>query len=365
MAKLFSDPSSPEVALTISARTFFKVILLVLVTILLAGAIQRAAYAVVVVLVACFLAMALNAPVAWTARHLPGRSRGSRVLATALSFLIVVAVLATLVAGFILPVVRQTQAFVADAPALVQSLHSSDSDAGKFVAQYHLGGQIDAATRELSNRLQNSSITAVSAIQNVATSAIAVLTILVLTFMMLIEGPHWIKLVRQLLPARHEEQVDRLSRDMYKVIRGYVNGQVLLAVIASLLLLPGLLAFHVDYPFALMGVVFICALIPMVGHFIGAMIVTAVALFHAPLSALGILIYYIAYQQIETYLIQPRLQASATQLSPLLVLLSLTVGVSFGGLVGGLVAIPVVACLRVWLLDYIEARRGIDVSRTV
>ena len=360
MAKFFSDSSSPEVALTISARTFFKVLLLVLVTILLLGVVRKAAYAMIVVFVACFLAMALNAPVSWVARHLPGQLRGSRTLATALSFLMVLAVLATLAIGFVLPVVRQTQALINNAPALVQSLHNNNSDAGRFVAQYHLQSQIDAVTHELSNRLQNSSGTAVTAIQNIATSVVASLTILVLTFMMLVEGPYWLKLIRQLLPVERQAQADRLTNDMYKVIKGYVNGQVLLALIASLLVLPGLLVFHVDYPFALMGLVFICGLIPMVGHTIGALIVTAVALFHSPLAAVGILVYYIAYQQIETYLIQPRLQATVTHLSPLLVLMSLTVGISFGGLVGGLVAIPIAACLRVWLIDFLATRRSVD-----
>src|SRR5581483_3316284 len=153
-----------------------------------------------------------------------------------------------------------------------------------------------------------------------------------------------------------------LTRDMYKAVKGFVNGQVMLAAIASLLLLPGLLAFHVSYPIALLGVVFICGLIPMVGHTIGAIIVTFIALFHSPISAVGILIYYILYQQIENYLIQPRLQANTTNLSPLAVFVSVVVGVSFGGLFGGLLAIPVAACLRVWLVDYFQSRHMLSQS---
>jgi predicted PurR-regulated permease PerM len=143
---------------------------------------------------------------------------------------------------------------------------------------------------------------------------------------------------------------------MYRVVKGYVNGQVLLAAIAALMLLPGLLIFHVSYPIALLGVVFICGLIPMVGHTIGAIIVTFVALFHAPISALGILIYYIVYQQIENYLIQPRLQANTTDMSPLLVFMAVVIGVSFSGLLGGLVAIPIAGCIRVYVLDYLHTR---------
>jgi len=111
---------------------------------------------------------------------------------------------------------------------------------------------------------------------------------------------------------------------------------------------------HISYPIALMVVVFVCGLIPMVGHTIGAVIVTTIALFHSPTSAIIILAYYILYQQIENYLIQPRIQANSTNLSPLLVFTSVVIGVSFNGLLGGLVAIPIMGCLRILVLYYLE-----------
>ena len=101
-------------------------------------------------------------------------------------------------------------------------------------------------------------------------------------------------------------------------------------------------------------------LIPLVGHTIGAIIVTIVALFESPWSALLILAYYILYQQIENYIIQPRVQANSTNMSPLLVFSAVIVGVSFGGLLGGLVAIPVAGCIRIALLDYLRSKRIIE-----
>jgi predicted PurR-regulated permease PerM len=98
----------------------------------------------------------------------------------------------------------------------------------------------------------------------------------------------------------------------------------------------------------------------MVGHTIGAIIVSIVALFHSVGSAVGIFIYYLLYQQIENYLIQPRIQANTTNMSPLLVFASVVVGVSFGGLFGGLVAIPVAGCLRIALLEYLRSRKIIN-----
>jgi predicted PurR-regulated permease PerM len=155
---------------------------------------------------------------------------------------------------------------------------------------------------------------------------------------------------------------------MYRVIKGYVNGQVTLAVIASVFITPALVVLHISYPIALIVVIFICGLIPMVGHTIGAVIVTIVALFHSTGSAVAILIYYLLYQQFENYIIQPRIQANSTNMSPLLVFASVIVGVSFGGLFGGLVAIPVAGCVRIALLEYLRSRRIIEtplVRRTI
>ena len=144
--------------------------------------------------------------------------------------------------------------------------------------------------------------------------------------------------------------------DMTKVVQGYVNGQVLLAAIASALIVPVLFIVGVQYPLALMVVVFICGLIPMVGHTIGAVICTVVALFTSLPAALIVLGYYILYQQVENYAVQPRVQANSTNMSPLLVFVSVVLGANFGGLLGALVAIPVAGCARVLLLDYLERR---------
>jgi predicted PurR-regulated permease PerM len=147
---------------------------------------------------------------------------------------------------------------------------------------------------------------------------------------------------------------------MYKVICGYVNGQVLLAAIAALLITPALFVLHISYPLALMVVIFVCGLIPLFGHTIGAIIITIVALFHSPWSALIILAYYILYMQIENYLIQPHIQSNTTNLSPLLVFMAVVIGVEFDGLFGGLVAIPIMGCLRVFVIDYLHSRGKLE-----
>lgn len=352
-----------ELKVTITNRTLFRIFSTVFLFLVAIVAIQQAAPALILLFTAFFLALALNAPVDWVAQHLPGKRQGSRSLATLISFLVVMAVLIGFVASVVPSFVRQIGGLVDTAPAFVSDLRNSDSEVGKFIQRYNLEGQVDSFSNDLSGRLQGFAGSAVSVITSIGSSTFALLTVLVLTFMMLVEGPRWVRVGERLVPKRKREHARELSRAMYKVIKGYVNGQVTLAALAAILILPVLFILDISYPIALVVVVFVCGLIPMVGHTIGAIIVTAVALFTSPLSAIIVMAYYILYQQIENYLIQPKVQSNSTNMSPLLVFAAVVIGVNFGGLLGGLVAIPIMGCARIIVIDQLT-RRNILESET-
>lgn len=343
--------------ITVSNGTVLRVLALVIVSLLLLAAIQQAAHALLLLFVAFFLALALNAPVHWIAERLPGKKRGNRTLATALSFVIVVALLTSFVASLAPPLVRQTGNFIDQAPNLVEDLHDENTTVGAFVHRHNLESQVDKFSGQLSDRLQNISGAAFNSVTRVSSSVFAMLTVWVLTFMMLIEGPRWLEIGRRLLPEDREEHVTDLTQQMYQVVKGYVNGQVILAALAAAFIAIPIFILNISYPVALVVVVFICGLIPMVGHYIGAAIVSVVALFHSPLAAIVILAYYILYQQIENYAVQPKIQAMNTKMTPLLVFASVVIGVSFSGLLGGLLAIPIAGCIRIVVLDYIERKK--------
>jgi predicted PurR-regulated permease PerM len=352
----FRAKDRDTIAITVTNRTVIRVLVLVTLAIIGLAVLKRAQHSLILVFTALFLSLALNAPVHAFAQSLPGKLRGNRTLATAISFFVVVALIVAFIIAIVPSVVRQTEQFISAAPSLIEETQTQNNGIGRFVKKHNLEGEINSLSGQLRERLKNSTGTAVSTITKIGSSIFSVLTILVLTFMMLIEGPHWVKLAEELTPPEQRSHMGEIGRDMYHVIRGFVNGQVTLAAIASVLIFPALLILGIGYPLALMVVIFICGLIPMVGHTIGAVIVTLVALLHSVPAAAIILAYYILYQQIENYVIQPRIQASSTNMSPLLVFASVVIGISFGGLLGGLVAIPIAGCARVLVLDYLETR---------
>lgn len=348
---------SPKVEVTVSNHTVIRVLILVLLSLMALAAVQKAAPALLLIFTAFFLALALNAPVHWLAERIPGKRKGSRTIATAVSFLIIVLLLAGFVASIVPPIIRQSSNFIDAAPRLIEEARSTDGQIGQIIQRYELQDDVDKFSSDLSNKLEGAAGLAVSTAGKVGSSIFSVLTVLALTFMMLIEGPRWLRLFKRFVPDEHHSRLDRLAADMYSVVKGYVNGQVILAATAALMLLPALILLDISYPAALIVIVFVCGLIPMVGHTIGAVIVSIVALFSSPLAALGILAYYILYQQIENYIVQPRIQANSTNMSPLLVFASVVIGVNFGGLFGGLVAIPIAGCLRIFVLDYMRSHQ--------
>ncbi len=352
--------TTQEVNVSVSTGTFIRLALMSIATIVLILSVRKASHALLLIFTAFFLALALNSPVQWLGENLPGSSRGSRSMATTVSFLIVIVLLGGFIASIAPPLIKQTGNFVTAAPSLVSDFRSQNSQTGRFIREHHLQKQVDAFSAQLSERLKHVGGSAFSTAQRVGSSVFSLLTILVLTFMMLVEGPRWIAFSREVVPDKHHRTADRLATEMYKVIKGYINGQVVLAAIAAVLIMPAVLILHISYPVALLVIIFICGLIPMVGHTIGAIIVTTVALFSSLGAAVIILAYYILYQQIENYFVQPKIQANSTNMSPLLVFISVVVGVSFGGLFGALVAIPVAGCLRIAVLEYLRTKDIID-----
>jgi len=363
MARLDSS-ETPEIEFTVSNRTILRIIVAAIAAIVAFAAVRQSAHILTLIGVALFLSLALNAPVRWLANRLPGKRRGSRGMATGISIGIVLVLLGLFLWLIVPPLVSQTSKFIKHVPQLVEEVRDQDSGLGKFVRQHHLENQVDKVSKQLSNRVGDISSTAVTTITHIGSSLFALLTVIVLTVMMLAEGPRWRRIFEQLVPSKHSRRTQKLAHDMHRVIQGYVNGQVLLATIASLLIVPMLFILGISNPLALMVIVFICGLIPMVGHTIGAIIVTIVALFHSLPAAIIILAYYILYQQIENYVVQPRIQANATNMSALLVFIAVILGASFGGLLGALVAIPVMGCIRVAVLDYLESRNILS-ARTV
>lgn len=359
---------SQTININIRPYIVIRTVFLVIGSLMLVGAVGKMGTPITLILTSLFLAIALNPPVSRLSKIMP---KGSRGLSVAVAYLAVVGVLATLLITVVPPVSRQVGSFANQAPTLIQDAQNSTTPTGKLIERFHLQGEVDKIGDTVQEKLGDAGSFAFSSAQTALSALLNVVTVLVLTFLMLVDGPIMLRKLFQKykdeeIKLRHEE----LLRKMYKVITGYFNGQLLVSSIsASLALLAMLLAgwvfgVAIPYPLVLTALVWLCGLIPLIGAALGAAVVVLVTAFVSWKVALVLAIYFFVYQQIENATIQPRIQGRAVSMSPLIVLIVVMLGASLGGFFAAFIALPVAGCLQLLFNDFIsggslaKAKRG-------
>lgn len=354
----------PKVNITISNRTVLRITAIVLGVFITLHFVIRLRHVLTLIFVAFFLAMALNPAVSWIARKLKSRSR---VWPTAVAYIAVLAILVTFFSLVIPPLARQTSDFISTVPETISNFRTQDSAVARFARRYNVDSQLEEIGRDFSNNIPQLRGKLLSTAGKVGTTLLSILTVLVMTFMMLVEGPRWLDRIWQVYPPKRREHHKQLLGRMYRVVTGYVNGQLIIAVISASFALIALTIASTVYnvsinPIALAGIVAIGALIPMVGNIIAASVVSLVCLFSSLPLAITVAVYFLVYQQIENATIHPYIQARQNELTPLLVFIAALIGITLDGLLGGLVAIPAAGCIKILVEDYINRKKLIPES---
>lgn len=356
------NKGSMKVRVDIDTKTFVRFWLVVIGFGLAMFAIYSARVALIIIGTALFLALALNTPVSRLARVLPGRSR---VLGTAISYLVVVLFLAGFIFMVVPPIIDQTVKFVNTLPSLVERATTQWQGLNLLVEKYNLQGELNQTVETIKNSVSgwagNIGTNVVNGLGPVAGFFSAAILVIVLTFLMLVEGPTWLK--RLWSVYTNEETMKyhhNLLHRMYQVVNGYVTGQLTVSALDGFFagLFVFLLSLFLNVPtnlaFPTAAIMFILSMIPMFGALIGGVLVTLLMLFNDPAAAVFFAIYFLIYQQIENNFISPTIQAKRLELSPLAILASVTVGLYVFGIVGGIISIPIAGCIRVLVEDYLE-----------
>src|SRR5207253_2203557 len=148
---------------------------------------------------------------------------------------------------------------------------------------------------------------------------------------------------KTLVAGEHTIRNIRILNEALERIGGYVSGNLFISVIAGILAFGAMRIIGVPFAAALAMWVAITDLIPAVGATLGAVVCVIVALFSSLADGIATALYFIVYQQVENYLIQPRVMNKAVDLSAATVIISVLIGGSLAGLAGGLLALPIAA----------------------
>ena len=313
-----------------------------LVAITFLRALQSASQVFVLIIISLFLAMGLNPAV----DYLQSRKlkRGASVGVVVVVALLVIILFALVV---IPPVFLQANDLIDSAPQLIDSLKNNRTIA-ELNNQY---GVIDTLQAKFESWVTDGKILTgafggvVGVGRTVLSGAFSTLTVLVLTLYFLSSLPSVTKIFYRLAPASRRERVSKIGDAIISRVGAFVGSQVLIAALAAIFVFLLSLGLNLPYAAALGMVILFVALIPLVGHFIGASIVILVALTESPTKALLALILYTLYVQIENYIITPRIMKRSLSIPGLVTILAALLGTSLLGLVGGLLAVPIAAAV--------------------
>ncbi|MFG1677692.1 AI-2E family transporter [Micromonospora sp. NPDC049282] len=301
-------------------------------------------------LVAAFLAVALKPLV----DRLERRVR-RRALATLLVFLVAFVLLAALGTLIVLPLVDELGRLADRAPHVVHEAQAGRGPVGELLDRLHLlryaePGQL----RRYGSRLGEPTV---GLVRGVAQAVAALVTVVVLAYLMVLEAPRITAATLRLVGDGPAERLRRIGRDSSRIVTGYLSGNLVISLICGVLTFAVLLLLGVPFAAVIALVVAVADLIPLVGATLGAIVAAGAGFARSPTAGIVVLVFFVLYQQVENHLLQPVIMSRAVRLNPLTVLFSVLLAAELAGLVGALLAIPAAGVVQVLLREFVPAGR--------
>ncbi|MDP8971322.1 MAG: AI-2E family transporter [Actinomycetota bacterium] len=311
----------------------------------------------VMLLVALFLSFAMEPAVQWLAYR--GWRRGA---ATGLVFLAATLVTVGFVAAMAPLVIDQVSDLIRSVPRSLEELNP-------LLARLPFGWGLEttpefrrelfAFANDFGARLRNVALGAAGNVVSIGATAIEfvfqVLTVALVTFYLVADGPRFRRALATPLPPEHQRELVTVWELAVAKTGGYIYSRLLLAAVCAAANLVFLLVLAVPYPVPLaMWVGVTSAFVPVVGTYLGGILVLLVAFINQPIDALWVLGFIAVYQQVENYLLAPRIQAHTMEVHPAVAFVSVLVGGTLLGAVGALLALPAAAIIQALLSTYVQ-----------
>ena len=325
-----------------------------LTAIVLMRALASASQIFVLILIALFLATGLNPAV--EALRKRNMSRSTAVTVIFSSVILFVLFFALVVVP---PVISQGTQLIENAPQLLRDLMKNET-INQLNTQFGLIDTLQAKLKTITSdgTLLISTFGGVIGVgKSVLSGFFTALTILVLTLYFITSLPQAVDLGLSLVPASRRDRVGRLANAVIARVGAFVGSQILIAAMAAVFVVVLATVLGMPSPIAIGMIVLVVALIPLIGHFIGAGIVTLIALTQSVWIGIIAFVAYVVYVQVENYIVTPRIMKRTLNVPGAVTIVSALIGSSLLGLVGGLLAVPVAASI-ILILDEVVIPRA-------
>ena len=301
-----------------------------------------------------FLGALLHPAVSFVERR--GIRRG---IATVVVFFFSAAVMGTV--GYVLvhPVYTSATSFAKQLPSLVRQAQHGKGQIGHLVQRLHLESYVKKNVPRLETLISGLGRPALAVGKTVVSGFVALFTVGVLTFFILLEAPRMIRGVLNWMHPERSARVYKILGNVGQAVAGYMLGNLATSLIAGIVVFVTLRLTGVPYAGVLAIWVGVVDFLPLVGGLLAGVPTVAVALLHSLPAGIVTLVVFLVYQQLENHILNPVVMSRTVRLNPLWVLLAILVGVelggivgsTLGGLVGALLAVPAASAIQVIARD--------------
>jgi predicted PurR-regulated permease PerM len=324
-------------------RTIIAVVGVLLTTYILLVLVLATVRIIAWVAVAGFFAIVL-APLV---RRVQARIGDRRTVATGIVVFTTLGTIAGVITLFILPVRKQLVDILTDLPGTVHDAAAGKGPIGNLVKKLHIESYVQHNEDKLAKAAARLNGSTFDTATTVLSATLAFVTITLITFLFLSQAEAMGRAATSLIPQRRRASVRRIAVEAAAAVSGYVIGNLLISLIAGAAAFACLVILGVPSPIVLALFVAFADLIPLVGATLGAAVSVLAAYLYSPTAGLVSLIFFIVYQQVENGLIYPWIMARKVNVNPLVVILSVLVGVELFGILGALLAVPASGALQV------------------
>jgi len=328
-------------------RTMLAVVAAVGITYVGVQIVLKLHQVVIWTVISCLFAIFLHPPVTFLVRRLKLR----RAVAALLVFLMGIIVVGGLGYLFVRPLVDQVNVTVNAFPGYVSDARAGRGEIGHLVKKYNIDTYVERNQPSLVNALKSAEKPAIKFATGLLNTLAAVAAIIVMTFLLLIEGPRMMAGGLAVLSPPTQEKVSSVLRNIVRALAGYMGGVLATSVLSGLVAYAGLWALGVPFRGVLALWVGFTTLIPLVGIFLGVLPAAVVGLIHSPSAGVAIVVILFAFHLIENRTLGKRINARTINLSPLAVAASVLAGFQLLGFLGVFIAIPAAGVIHVVIRD--------------
>lgn len=301
---------------------------------------------IIVVFLSLLLLSALLKPVEWlTAKRIP------RVISVILVYILVIGLISAAISIIVPPLVAESSGLISKLPQIASIIND-------FLIFHEI--PVENISTVVGQQIQSLAGDVISLTTKIFSSLFLTLTILVMTFYLLMDWKKFLKFISSLFSGKQEKKIINFIENIETGLGKWVRGQVALTLIVGVLTYLGLTILGIPYALPLALIAGILEIVPIIGPIISAIPAILVGLTISPVMAAAVGTLFLIIQQLENNLIVPMIMSKVIGLQPPIIMIALLIGAKIAGVGGAFLAIPFVIIIRIALKEILVEDEQIE-----